>query len=64
MGTNGVIGKGRYRVHLTGFLSKLVVQVDSAVCYWVHQILHPPVLVTYEHRQATQMPVTVRNRLT
>ena len=62
--TNGVVRECRCRVHTTGFFSRLIVHMNTAMRYWMYQIRHPVFSIQNEHGQTAQMPLSVCHRCT
>ena len=62
--TNGVVRECRCRAHATGFLSGLIVHVNTAMRHRMHQIRHGTIFIQNKHSQAAQVPLSARHRCT
>ena len=62
--TNGVVRECRCRAHTTGFLSGLIVHMNTAMRHRMHQIRHGTILSQNKHCQAAQVPLSARHRCT
>ena len=62
--TNGVVRECRRRAHTTGFLSGLIVHMNTAMRHRMHQIRHGTIFSQNKHCQAAQVPLSARHRCT
>ena len=62
--TNGVVHECRRRARATGFLSGLIVHMNTAMRHRMHQIRHGTILSQNKHCQAAQVPLSARHRRT